>query len=239
MKAYYTIYGYTNKKNENEYQLVGIPIQVSYKIKQGKENIENYIKNTYLKDKEYYNFKIIKNKILKNQEFLDENNEPMRFCSDTEIRPSKELIVNSTMAELIYLMNCDKNKLDDNQKKKLETRYEYMFNYLMDKIYKEYKIFQSIYIKIKEKNQIFLELNEENKKSTINGIINLMETGQGNLKALGLTEREGRKSGQKFKTEKLLKMTFIDKSVTGMYERRFKINGMENSNSKQKLQIKL
>ena len=50
---------------------------------------------------------------------------------------------------------------------------------------------------------------------------------------------EGRKSGQKFKTEKLLKMTFIDKSVTGMYERRFKINGMENSNSKQKLQIKL
>lgn len=238
-KAYYTIYGYTNKKNENEYQLVGIPIQVSYKIKQGKENIENYIKNTYLKDKEYYNFKIIKNKILKNQEFLDENNEPMRFCSDTEIRPSKELIVNSTMAELIYLMNCDKNKLDDNQKKKLETRYEYMFNYLMDKIYKEYKIFQSIYIKIKEKNQIFLELNEENKKSTINGIINLMETGQGNLKALGLTEREGRKSGQKFKTEKLLKMTFIDKSVTGMYERRFKINGMENSNSKQKLQIKL
>ena len=100
-------------------------------------------------------------------------------------------------------------------------------------------MFQSIYIKIKEKNQIFLELNEENKKSTINGIINLMETGQGNLKALGLTEREGRKSGQKFKTEKLLKMTFIDKSVTGMYERRFKINGMENSNSKQKLQIKL
>ena len=163
----------------------------------------------------------------------------MRFCSDTEIRPSKELIVNSTMAELIYLMNCDKNKLDDNQKKKLETRYEYMFNYLMDKLYKEYKMFQSIYIKIKEKNQIFLELNEENKKSTINGIINLMETGQGNLKALGLTEREGRKSGQKFKTEKLLKMTFIDKSVTGMYERRFKINGMENSNSKQKLQIKL
>ena len=46
-----------------------------------------------------------------------------------------------------------------------------------------------------------------------------MATGQGNLKAIGLTDREGRKSNQSFKTDKLLKMTFIDKSVTGMYEK--------------------
>ena len=52
-----------------------------------------------------------------------------------------------------------------------------------------------------------------------------METGQGSLTKIGLTDREGRKSGQNFKTDKLLKMTFIDKSVTGMYERRFNING--------------
>ena len=59
-----------------------------------------------------------------------------------------------------------------------------------------------------------------------------METGQGNLKSIGLAEREGRKRGQKFKTDRLLKMTFVDKSVTGMYERRYKINGMENSCNK-------
>ena len=56
-----------------------------------------------------------------------------------------------------------------------------------------------------------------------------METGQGNLKSLGLGDREGRMAGKTFKGEKLLKMTFINKSVTGMYERRYKINGMENS----------
>ena len=76
------------------------------------------------------------------------------------------------------------------------------------------------------------KLKEEDKKATINGLIDLMQTGQGNLKAIGLADREGRKSGQTFKTDKLLKMTFIDKSVTGMYERRFRINGMENNCSK-------
>lgn len=50
-----------------------------------------------------------------------------------------------------------------------------------------------------------------------------METGQGNLKAIGLTDREGRMAGKTFKNDKLLKMTFIDKSVTGMYEKRHKI----------------
>ena len=75
-------------------------------------------------------------------------------------------------------------------------------------------------------------LKEEEKKATINGLISLMETGQGSLTKIGLTDREGRKSGQNFKTDKLLKMTFIDKSVTGMYERRFNISGLENNSSK-------
>ncbi len=230
-KAYCTIYEYANTKNEKEYELVGIPIKVSYDIKRGKETLENYIKNTCLEGKKYSDFKIIKNKILMNQQYLDENNELMRFCSDSEIRSDKELITNE-ISELIYFMNLDESKLDDKQKEKLENGYTDMFNYLLEKLNKEYKIFSTIYKKIVDKNIKFEDLNKEDKKSTINGLISLMETGQGNLKAIGLTEREGRKSKLSFKTKKLLGMTFIDKSVTGMYERRYKINGMENGDSK-------
>lgn len=231
-KAYCVIYSYIDNKGKCKYQLVGIPIQIAYSIKSEKETIENYIKTVYIKDKEYSDFKIIRNKILKNQEYLDENNETMRFCSDKEIRPSKELIINEKMQELVYLMNTEEAKLDDEQKQKLELEYEYMFKYLLEKLQKEYKIFANIYLKLQDRLQEFANLDKENKKATINGIINLMETGQGNLKSIGLTDREGRKSGQQFKTDRLLKMTFIDKSVTGMYEGRFKINGMENSYSK-------
>ena len=87
-KAYLTIYSFINSKNKVEYKLIGIPIQIAYKIKKGEENIEEYIKKTQLKDIEYSNFSIIRNKILINQEYIDENNENMRFCSDKERRPA-------------------------------------------------------------------------------------------------------------------------------------------------------
>ena len=222
-KAYCTIYGYINNKNEKEYQLVGIPIQISYEIKEGKQTLENYIKNTYLRDKQYSNFKIIRNKILINQEYLDENNEPMRLCSDVEIRANKELVVNSKIAEIIYLMNLEENRLDDKQKEKLNKGYLELFDYLLKKLKNEYKIFSSICEKLINNYSKFENLEKQNKKAVINGLIDLMETGQGNLKAIGLTEREGRKSGQNFKTKRLLEMAFMDKSVTGMYERRYKI----------------
>ena len=156
----------------------------------------------------------------------------MRLCSDVEIRASKELIVNEKVSELVYFMNQDESRLKDKEKEKLENGYSYMFDYLLEKLKNEYKIFSSTYKKLIDKYSEFERLDKSEKKSIINGLIDLMETGQGNLKAIGLTDREGRKSGQKFKTDRLLKMTFIDKSVTGMYERRYKINGVENSCSK-------
>ncbi len=218
-KSYLAIYEYVNKKGQKEYELIGIPIKISYDIKNKKTDLETYIKETCLKDKEYSEFKIVRNKILINQEYLDENNENMRLCSDKEIRVSKELIVSPKIQELVYIMNSEDKKITDEQKEKLQLGYVNMYEYLLEKIQKEYKIFNNLYIKLKENTNKFAELEEKDKKSTINGIIDLMATGQGNLKAIGLGDREGRKSGQSFKTDKLLKMTFIDKSVTGMYEK--------------------
>lgn len=231
-KAYSVIFGYINKKGEKEYKLIGIPIKVAYDIKEKRTNLEEYIKNKELKNIEYKNFKIIINKILKNQEYLDENNEKMRLCSDSEIRTAKELIVDYEIQELIYFMNQDKKDLKDSENEKLQNGYTYLFEYLIEKLRKEYKVFTSIYNKLITKKEKFEMLKEEEKKATINGLISLMETGQGSLTKIGLTDREGRKSGQNFKTDKLLKMTFIDKSVTGMYERRFNISGLENNSSK-------
>ena len=98
-----------------------------------------------------------------------------------------------------------------------------MFEYLIEKLKSEYKVFKSCYEKLIKQRGEFNSLTDNDKKSTINGLIDLMETGQGNLKAIGLSDREGRMSGKKFDTKKLKNMTFIDKSITGMYESRFKI----------------
>ncbi len=221
--AYFIIYSYVNKKNIREYVMTGIPIKISYDIKNNKEKVENYIIKKELKNIEYSDFKIVKNHILKNQQYLDENNEPMRLCSHKEIRADKELIVNQEMNELIYFVYLDESKLKDEQKEKLENGYIKLFNYLLEKLEKEYKIFSNIHKKILDNYKKFEELSDVDKKLTIKGMISLMKTGQGNLKAVGLSDREGRMNRQTFKTDRLLKMTFVDKSVTGMYERRYKL----------------
>lgn len=231
-KAYCTIFGYKDKKGKQQYQLVGIPVQIAYKIKDKFENIENYIRTTILKDVQYTDFEIIREKILKNQQYLDNNDEPMRLCSDTEIRPDKELVVNEKINKFVYLMNLNEDKLNDEEKELVENNYENVFDYLLEKLENEYKIFESTTKKLQENKIKFSDLENVNKRATINGLIDLMETGQGNLKSIGLADREGRRAGQTFKTDKLLNMIFIDKSVTGMYERRYKINGVENCSSK-------
>ena len=229
-KAYFVIFEYENKKKNKEYQLIGVPIQVAYMIKNGKMTEKEYISTTFFKDKDFENLKILRNKILKNQEYIDENGVTMRFCSDTEIRTAKELIVNEKMQRLIYFMNMDEKNLKDEEKEELKNSFDYMYEYLFDKMKKEYPVFDSTYNKLIEKD--FHNLEANNKKSVINGLIDLMETGQGNLRGIGLSDREGRKSSINFSTKRLKDMIFIDKSITGMYERRYRVNGMENNSSK-------
>lgn len=230
-KAFFTIFEY-KYKGKQEYQLVGIPIKVSYDIKNGKETLENYIIKHFLNDS-FENFRIIRSKILKNQEYFDENNELMRFCSDSEIRPSKELLLDKDMSKMVWLINADTKKLNDNQSlQKEKVDYIYMFNYLIEKIENEYISLKKSAIKIRKNTDKFLELDIDSKKVVINKLIDMIQNRCVNLKEIGLSSSEGRMNGKKFSTDKLLKMTFIDKSVTGMYERRYKIDGMENNCSK-------
>lgn len=231
-KAYYTIYEYTNSKGKKEYQLIGIPIKIACDIKSKKINLEMYIKNEKLKDTEYTDFKITRNHILKNQQYLDENNELMRFCSDREIRPDKELIVSDKVNKFIYLMNLLDSELTDIQREEVTNGYIEVFDYLIEKIQKEYKSLKNSAEKILNKKDRFIYLEDKDKKTVINAIIDMIETKSANLKLLGLSSAEGRMHGKNFNTEKLLKMTFIDKSVTGMYERRYRVNGMENNSDK-------
>lgn len=231
-KAYFVVFSYINKKGNKEYQLTGIPVKTAYDVKLGKITIEEYIRTSYLKDIEYSDFNIERNHILKNQQYLDENNELMRLCSDTEIRPDKELILSYDMNELVYLINLPEDRLDDEEKRKVQDGYEKLFDYLICKIEKEYKSLAKSGDKIKSKKDVFLELSDLDKKSVINLIIDMMQTRRVDLKLLKLGSGEGRMAGKNFNTSKLLNMIFIDKSITGMYERRYKVNGMENSSSK-------
>ena len=228
-KAYYTIYSYIDEKQNMQLELVGIPIKIAYDIKNGKITLLEYLQEQNISAT---NIKIIKPKILKYQEYLDENNNPMAFLSDVEIKPNKQLIVSEEMNKLVYLMN--KEKKTDVEQEEINGKFEDIYKYLLSKLESEYKVFKTISEKLKTEKFIkqFEESSNSDKIIIINGMIDLMQRGQGNLEKIGIGSRAGRMSGKKFKTEKLKNMTFIDKSITGMYERRYKVNGMENSSNK-------
>ena len=121
-------------------------------------------------------------------------------------------------------MNLDKKKLSDEQIEILENGYTDTFEYLLEKLKQEYKSQRTVYEKVLKKKDEFEKLESDSKKIVINETINLMEEGIGNFKTIELSTMLGRKNGKSFETDSLLQMTFIDKSITGIYERRFKIN---------------
>lgn len=231
-KAYMCIFAYKDVKGKQRYNLVGIPIKVATDIKNKKVTLEQYIKNEILKNEKYDNFKIIKEKILLKQQYIDDDGNIMRLASESEVNVDIPLIIDSNLAKFIYLINQDLAKLDEEDKKYIETNYENAFDALLENLEKHYKIFESISQKIKCKKVEFMALNDTDKNTVLNGMINLMKTGQGNLKILGMGDRTGRISGKTFNEKNLLQITFIDKSVTGIYERRYRIDGMENDTNK-------
>ena len=228
-KAYFTIYSYIDEKQNIQLELIGIPIKIAYDIKNGKITLLEYLQKQNINAT---NIKIIKPKILKYQEYLDENNYPMEFASDIEIKSNKQLIVSKEMNRLVYLMN--KEKKTDEEQEEVDKKFEDMYKYLLRKLEGEYIIFEYAYKKLSEikTKEKFNELNNKEKSIAINGIIEMVNRGYSNLKILNLGPTVGRKTNQIFKTERIKNMTFIDKSITGMYERRYKINGMENSSNK-------
>lgn len=228
-KAYFTIYRYLDNKQKEQVKLIGIPVKVSYDIKNKKITLMDYIKE---QNPNTINTKVIIPKILKYQEYLDDKNEQMAFLSDSEIKSNKQLIVNQEMNRLIYFMN--KEKPTNEEIEEVGDRFIDIYNYLLEKLYKEYKVFENIYCKINTETvkETFEKLEKKDKIKTINGLIDLMQKGQGDLSMIGLGSRTGRMSGKKFTTEKLVTMTFIHKSITGMYERRYRVNGVENTSNK-------
>lgn len=226
-KAYCVIFRYTDSKSKKHIKLMGISIKDAQDIKSKKNTVENVILHN-LNEINISNLKVLKNKILMNQEYIDNGKDIiMKLCSDKEIKTTKELILSKEQEKIIYLMNTNASKLSEpNRKEKEQINsevYSKLFTELLDKLKNEYPIFDSTYKKLTNKIEKFEELGEQEQISTINGVIDLMEKSQGNLTKIGLGDREGRISGKNISDEFLKNMTFVNKSVTGIYERRYKV----------------
>lgn len=225
-KAYYSIISYLDKKGKEDMKIVGIPVQISYMITNKQITLEEYLKSLGM----YNNCIILKEKVLKHQPYLNEYNEQLRLVSDDEIRMNKQLVVNEKVQQIVYLMNNPKR--DYEEQEYVEDNLDYVFDYLLEKIKAEYKTFDNIFKNLTKNKEKYFSLESNDKIRILNGIIDMLHTGQGDLSKLGLGNRSGRMNGKTFDIKRLQNMKFIDNSITGMYKRGYRINGLENSNNK-------
>lgn len=234
-QAYYVIYEYKDKKGKFEYRMQGIPIRYSYEIKNKKITLEEYLKNKCNENQEEF-IRILKSKILKNQVFLDENNELQKIISDSEYRNMKQLFLNKNeIIDLYSVLNyniLNEKKKEELDKEKIQTIAIDSYRTIINKMINEFKGIDDIEKKDILNNGKFEALDIEEKIKTLNNLLTCISKACVDLKNIGLGTEESRKRVKpSFGKKHLDNMTFIDQSVTGFYERRYRIDELANNNS--------
>lgn len=233
-KAYMTIYKFVDDTNKEQYKIIAVPIKISNDIKNNKTTLEDFIKAEFLKDVQYRDFKILKNKVLLQQQFIDINGDELRFSSEIELKVDKPLILNEYLNRFINLINKVPSQLDENEKEEIERNFEKVYCELLNIIKLNYSRLGTDAEKLINNKNKYMSLTTEDKKLYINLILCFT---QGKARDFGkIIDRGGSEIWRlKAKAEdyaNLKSITFIDKSITGIYERRYKIDGVENGTSK-------
>lgn len=210
-QGYYTIISYKKKKKIVK-ELVGIPIRITKIANENEAKIKEY-----LLEKGYEGVEIIKNRIPKFQHFRNEKGE-FYLASSTEWHNSKQLILSKDYEKLINLIN---NPLNINNREDIDKELIEFYEYFIEKIENNYKIFSGIVTKLKNNIDVFNKLGLEEKIKVANELIKITGANavNGNLKLIKGTEREGRICGKNMKVEDTI---FIYESVTGLYSKEYR-----------------
>lgn len=207
----------------------------------------NYWKNLkkagLISEKKYNNLQknsvadveILRNKVPKYQMIIGENGEEYYLVSATEVINSKQFVLGGANQQYNRLLNYIKYGKNDKwqyiQTELLDEQLIGLYNLLIAKIKDEYKGFSKEAVRIQENNS-FDKLDVKDKKEFIAEMIKLVQPDSDypylGKYATGLSNRMGRKTGEKVGK----KITLVDKSVTGLYERRTTFELEDDSSTK-------
>ncbi|MBZ9607277.1 type II CRISPR RNA-guided endonuclease Cas9 [Clostridium estertheticum] len=205
-QGYYTIISY-KKRKKNCKELVGIPIRITTAIGDSEKKLKEY-----LITKGYTDVEIIKNKVPKYQHFKNEKGE-FYLASSVEWHNAKQLTLDIKYDGLINRIT--KFKISDSDEK-TEDELVRFYEYYIEKLEKQYPIFNTIAIKLSENIDAYRKLILEEKIKIIKELLKITGANavNGNLGLIKGTNREGRLNGKSINIEKT---TFIYESVTGLF----------------------
>ena len=243
-KAYFVLVKYCiekalKKKVKKEYHMefVEIPVYIARGIKNNDINLYDYVCDILneANKNSVADVEILRNKVPKYQMIIGENGEEYYLVGATEVANSKQFVLGGANQRynrlLNYIMYGKNDKSQYIQTELLNEQLNGLYEFLITKIMSEYKGFVDKTIKIQQSN-VFYNLDVKEKKSFISEMIKFVQPDSKYpyLKKYGggLGDRFGRKDG--YKVGK--KITLVDKSVTGLYERRTTFELEDDSSTK-------
>lgn len=243
-KAYFVLVKYCiekalkkSVKKEYHMEFVEIPVYIARGIKNNDINLYDYVCDILneANKNSVADVEILRNKVPKYQMIIGENGEEYYLVGATEVANSKQFVLGGANQRynrlLNYIMYGKNDKSQYIQTELLNEQLNGLYEFLITKIMSEYKGFVDKTIKIQQSN-VFYNLDVKEKKSFISEMIKFVQPDSKYpyLKKYGggLGDRFGRKDG--YKVGK--KITLVDKSVTGLYERRTTFELEDDSSTK-------
>lgn len=209
-------------------EFVEIPVYIARGIKNNDINLYDYVCDILneANKNSVADVEILRNKVPKYQMIIGENGEEYYLVSATEVINSKQFVLGGANQQYNRLLNYIKYGKNDKwqyiQTELLDEQLIGLYNLLIAKIKDEYKGFSKEAVRIQENNS-FDKLDVKDKKEFIAEMIKLVQPDSDypylGKYATGLSNRMGRKTGEKVGK----KITLVDKSVTGLYERRVRM----------------
>lgn len=164
-EAYYSIIEFNNKGKQLK-RLVGVPIMFKDTIKGNKDKTKEYFESIG-----YENVNVIKAVIPKYQKIRYKGDE-YYITSSNDWCNAKQLKLSQKIYDTICILNDNRKINEISEEKKIEL-FILVYDILIEKIKENYKVYQSVVEKLKNKRNKFITLTTNEKLKIINEILKL------------------------------------------------------------------
>ncbi|WP_408868726.1 type II CRISPR RNA-guided endonuclease Cas9 [Brochothrix campestris] len=207
--AFYSLIEYP-VKNKQKRRLLGIPMATKVLIDTGQTTLQAYVTDCIGGP-----CQILKERVLKYQ-LIQNDNCALYVAGPTERHNARQLVVSEAAAQIIYLISAKQAAEASFLEQYRSSDLTVVFDELLLKITSDFKIFKNVAVKLTAAAERFNVCTFNEKVIIIEEIIKVMRANatNGNLKLLGLTEREGRLGNVPISNN----LKIINQSITGLYQ---------------------
>lgn len=217
--AFYTLIEHTREsrgKKKREVSLIGIPVNVSYMVGDDAAALQSYLETRYEEPR------ILKQRVPKYQK-IEWSGVEYYLTSSSEMINARQLWLPEKYVDLLWFAGS--KRLNEDDRCRLEACADELFEHLINEIGEEYPRYQGVCAKLSASSCRggFKKKDLAGKVASLQEIISMLHCNASyGLKGIGLAATAGRMNMLNIGGA-VSDIVFIDSSVTGMFERRYRI----------------